>query len=276
VRRNEALGHRDPAADERRLVKRRRKLTPSERKTRFYAEAAQEMLRYQEQVAELTEEQRQEHDRLLQREADQWRIVLWTRWLRLGSWTIKQAAYVLEGRDPDSPFHGSDRYSGAAGHSRQFARKLLTLADEYLKPVSRVHGVRAPRYRTTEIVALASKHDLAHARELEKLAKLLPRESAVKGRVSVERMRAELVVEFARELLDQGIGEIRDRDIYLPMKSAEFFARLVKAKGATARRLVEHKSAQVLERARLDRTQFPDLPKVVLAAGKPRSTSART
>ena len=274
--RAEALGHRDAAANERRLVKRRRTLTPSKNKTWFYAEAAQEMLRYQEQVAGLSEEQRQEHDRLLQRHADQRRVVLWTRWLRLGSWTVKQAAYLLEGRDPDEPFHGSERYSIVKEHSRQFARRLLTIADEHLKPVSRVHGVRAPRYRTMGLVALASKHDLAHASELEKLAKLLPRTTTVKARVSIERMRAELVGEFARELVDQSVGEIRNGDISLPMKSAEFFARLVKAKGAAARRLVEHKSAQVLERARLNRIQFPDLPKVVLAAGKPRSTSAKT
>jgi hypothetical protein len=136
-----------------------------------------------------------------------------------------------------------------------------------------VHGVRTPRYRATEIVSLASKLGLARASELEKFAKLLPPETAVKGRVSVERMRAELVVEFARELVDQGIGENRGEEIHLPLKSAEFFAQLVKARGAAARRLVANKSRIVLERSRLDRAEFPDLPKVVLSRGKPRTAS---
>jgi hypothetical protein len=254
-------------------VKRRRTLTPAKKTERFFAEAAEEMLRHQERVAGLTEEQRQELERSLQREADQRRHALWPRWLRLGSWTVKQAACLLEGRDPDEPFHGSERYGAAAKHSKQFARRLLTLADEHLKPVSRVHGVRAPRYRTTEIISLASKHDMAYARELEKLIRLLPRETAIKHRVSIERTRAELVVEFARELVDEGVGEIRGAEIHLPLKSAEFFVRLVKAKGAAARHLVTNKSTIVLERSRLDRAEFPDLPKVVLSRGKPRTAS---
>ena len=58
-----------------------------------------------------------------------------------------------------------------------------------------------------EIIGLASKHDLAYANQIEKLANLLPRGTpAPAAKVSVMRKRAELAVVFARELLQEGQG----------------------------------------------------------------------
>jgi hypothetical protein len=261
----------------------RRRLAPSEKSERFYREAAEEMLRFQAQSAGVTEEEEEEEEkkkkaeerrklkRLAQWKADNWRLALWTRWLRLESWTIQQAAYLLEGRDPDQAYNGSERYhEGIKRLSKQLARRVLALADEHLKPVSRVRGVRAPRYRPSELIALAERQKLGHAEKLKALADEVPESERPKARISVECQRAELVVAFAQELITQGTGFLKEGNIHLPMQSSEFFDRLVKAKGVSARRLVENKSPPVLERSRLDRAQFPDLAKVFFAPGKPR------
>jgi hypothetical protein len=85
--------------------------------------------------------------------------------------------------------------------------------------------------------------------------------------ISVAERRAALVVQCARDLL--GGRAATDGDLHLPLSVTEFERALRERYGATHPDLV-YRTDSTLERARLERRQFPHLPKVVLRQGAPR------
>lgn len=91
-------------------------------------------------------------------------------------------------------------------------------------------------------------------------------------RVTPFERRARLVVQFAQELSGQPAnGE--GADIRLPLSAAEFQRELVRRYGDKYPDLAFRSEATV-ERARLQRSKFPDLPRVVLRQGPPPRSSS--
>jgi hypothetical protein len=85
--------------------------------------------------------------------------------------------------------------------------------------------------------------------------------------ISVAQRRAELVIQCARELL-AGRAPAQG-DLHLPLSVNEFERALRERYGTTHPELV-YRTDSTLERARLERRPFPDLPKVILRQGAPR------
>lgn len=84
---------------------------------------------------------------------------------------------------------------------------------------------------------------------------------------SVAERRAQLVVQCARDLLGEQAQAAGD--LHLPLSVTEFERALRDRYGAAHPELV-YRTDSTLERARLERRQFPHLPKVVLRQGAPR------
>ena len=84
---------------------------------------------------------------------------------------------------------------------------------------------------------------------------------------SVAERRAQLVVQCARDVL--GDCAPSTGDLHLPLSVTEFERALRDRYGAAHPELV-YRTDSTLERARLERRQFPHLPKVVLRQGAPR------
>ena len=106
--------------------------------------------------------------------------------------------------------------------------------------------------------------DYASAIGLTAMAKL---GNGVSGPLSVAQRRAELVVQCARDLL-AGRAPTQG-DLHLPLSVNEFERALRERYGSSHPELV-YRTDSTLERARLERRQFPHLPKVVLRQGAPR------
>ncbi len=84
---------------------------------------------------------------------------------------------------------------------------------------------------------------------------------------SVAERRAQLVVQCARDLLGEAAPS--SGDLHLPLSVIEFERALRDRYGVAHPDLV-YRTDSTLERARLERRQFPHLPKVVLRQGAPR------
>lgn len=84
---------------------------------------------------------------------------------------------------------------------------------------------------------------------------------------SVAQRRAELVVQCARDLLADRAPT--QGDLHLPLSVTEFERALRERYGSTHPDLV-YRTDSTLERARLERRPFPELPKVILRQGAPR------
>ena len=84
---------------------------------------------------------------------------------------------------------------------------------------------------------------------------------------SVAERRAQLVVQCARDLL--GPQAPASGDLHLSLSVTEFERALRDRYGVAHPELV-YRTDSTLERARLERRQFPQLPKVVLRQGAPR------
>jgi len=83
----------------------------------------------------------------------------------------------------------------------------------------------------------------------------------------IAELRARLMVRFACELLGidpQAAGE----EVRLPISVTEFEAALRRRYGATHPTLV-YRTDSTLERARLERRDFPQVPRVILRRGAP-------
>ena len=98
------------------------------------------------------------------------------------------------------------------------------------------------------------------------LAKLLQGNAR---QTSVSERRAALVVKCASELL--GSLPADGQDIHLPLSVLEFERELRNRYAASHPDLV-FRTDSTLERARLDRTRMPHLPRVILRQGAPRRT----
>ena len=86
-------------------------------------------------------------------------------------------------------------------------------------------------------------------------------------RQSVAERRARLVIQCACEL--QGIDPAEAvTDLHLPISVADFEAEL-RARYAASHPDLIYRTDSTLERARLARAQFPQLPRVVLRRGAP-------
>lgn len=112
--------------------------------------------------------------------------------------------------------------------------------------------------------------DYASAMSLTAMAKL--EVEGVPG-ASVAERRAALVVQCARDLL--GDRAPASGDLHLSLSVTEFERALRERYGATHPDLV-YRTDSTLERARLERRQFPHLPKVVLRQGAPRRADRST
>lgn len=97
-------------------------------------------------------------------------------------------------------------------------------------------------------------------------------------RAGTARQRAELVARFACELLgldgQMRDGQMRDGELKLELTVAQFQQALQARYGTLFPRLV-YCDEDSIERARLDRSRFADVPKVKLRRGAPRRALAR-
>lgn len=220
---------------------------------------------------------RAEWEALIERKAAQQRHVLWTHWLRVSSWTVRQAACLVLARDPHRPFRGIDRHSRAArDHLNTAVARLEAFADERLEPKSR-RGIRPRRYAPHELIALMTREGWGFADELATLAEHMgisaATQSAAKPAAAAKRKqttadrRAELVVAVARRILEIGPDDPR-KVLELPLDTREFRERLMAFCPPADRGLLSC-TDDTLKAARLDRRQRPDLPKVELRRGAP-------
>ncbi len=93
------------------------------------------------------------------------------------------------------------------------------------------------------------------------------------GRAGTAKQRAELVVRFACELL--GLENAPPGgQLKLELTVAQLQQTLQARYGTQYPRLV-YCDEDSIERARLDRTRFPELPKVMLRRGAPRRATPR-
>lgn len=93
-------------------------------------------------------------------------------------------------------------------------------------------------------------------------------------RAGTAKLRAELVVQFACELL--GAGTVPDgSELRLELTVAQFQRALQARYGTQFPRLV-YCDEDSIERARLDRSRFADIPKVMLRRGAPRRATPRS
>lgn len=225
----------------------------------------------------MTPAQRAEWEALIERKAAQQRHVLWTHWLRVSSWTVRQAACLVLARDPDRPFRGTDRHSRAARNELNTAiARLAAFADESLEARSR-RRVRPRRYAPHELIALMTREGWGFARELAALAQRMgigsspqararPPGGSIRERTRPGR-RAELVVAVAKQLL--GLSPEDSRAVLeLPYNTSQFRVKLSQLCPPADRGLLSCND-DTLKAARLDRSRYPDLPKVELRRGPP-------
>lgn len=92
-------------------------------------------------------------------------------------------------------------------------------------------------------------------------------------RSGIARLRADLVVRCACDLL--GVSAVPDATvIQLELTVAQFQRALQERYGAQFPRLV-FCDEDSIERARLDRSRYPEVPKVMLRRGAPRRAAPR-
>lgn len=94
-----------------------------------------------------------------------------------------------------------------------------------------------------------------------------------KKKIPIFRRRAELVVRFACELL--GVRNPPDGSVLKIRMKVEEFEALLKRRYGDAHPELVHRSDSAIERARLDRDVWPDIPKVVLQQGAPLGARRR-
>jgi hypothetical protein len=225
----------------------------------------------------MTPEQRTEWEALLERKATQQRHVLWTHWLRVSSWTVRQAACLVLARNPDRPFRGIERHSRATkDHVNTAVARLEAFADERLELKSR-RGIRPRRYAPHELITLMLAEGWGFAGELAALAEFMGIGSSSHVRAKIPEgsgrkrtrpnRRAELVVAVARQLL--GVSSEDSRSVLeLPYSTSEFREKLNELCPPGDRGLLSC-SDDTLKAARLDRSRRADLPKVQLRRGPP-------
>jgi hypothetical protein len=243
----------------------------------FWSEYVGMQERERRETAELTEEQKTERASILRHKADQSRRVLWLRWLKVESWTVRQATCLILGRNPDKPFIGFERYSGAERLTFRIVEEQLTaLADTRLKPKSRVPRFGKPRYEPLELIELVPNLEWCYAAELAALARQT-RTGGAHGihagatrhaKKTVFEQRTELMVRCARDLLGPDAPSDLTQDLYLDMQTIRFIDELRARYGETHRHLLT-RSSDTIERARLDRTRLTGVPKVHLKDGHP-------
>jgi hypothetical protein len=243
----------------------------------FLEQFVQQAMKEAQATEGLTPEQRTERQDSIEAQANQRRRALWAHWFRVNSWTVHQAACLVLGRDPDNPFRGVDRHSNAArGELKTATARLEALADERLKPKSRPR-IRPRRYAPHALIELMAGEGWGLAADLAALAnqmnltvstgrKAATASDAPRKRSRVER-RAELVVSVARQIL--GIAPDDARMLLELTYNTDEFEKVLHQHCPPADRVLLSCNRDTLKLARLDRTQRPDLPKVVLRSGAP-------
>lgn len=228
-------------------------------------------------TAGMNPEERAQWETLIERKAAQQRHVLWTHWLRVSSWTARQAACLVLARDPARPFRGIERHSRATkDHVNTAVARLEAFADERLEPKSR-RGIRPRRYAPHELIALMVAEGWGFASELAALAERMGIGSSTHARAKIPdasgrkrtrpERRAELVVAVARQLL--GVSSEDSRGVLeLPYSTSEFREKLDELCPPADRSLLSCND-DTLKAARLDRSRRADLPKVELRRGPP-------
>jgi len=98
-------------------------------------------------------------------------------------------------------------------------------------------------------------------------AERTPRAAPGKRRNSPFERRATLVVQFALELAGRTLEQCHG-DITLPLSAAEFQRELQRRYGEAHPDLT-FRSVATVERARLQRTRLPHLPRIILRQGPP-------
>jgi len=76
---------------------------------KFVTQYAQLIEELNAQRFEKTPEQLAVLERAKEQKAELVRTQLWTHWLKVQSWTVSQAVFLVFGRDPDKPFIGYER-----------------------------------------------------------------------------------------------------------------------------------------------------------------------
>jgi hypothetical protein len=89
----------------------------------------------------------------------------------------------------------------------------------------------------------------------------------IPGRLSVAERRARLVIQCACDLQGIAAADVNG-DLRLPISVAEFESELRRRYSASHPDLI-YRTDSTLERARLERTRFPHLPRVILRRGAP-------
>jgi hypothetical protein len=247
---------------------------PSEsRSLKFISEYAQLMKRWTDERVGKTETEVAELNAAAERRAAAVRTRLWIHWLKVTSWTVSQAVFLVFGRDPNSPFIGHERYSDQESDFYKTARdRLAALADTKLLPTSRNAAAAKLRYQPGQLVLLASQEGWGFAKQLADLAERRGIVVSTSSAFSIPHRRAQLVYEFACEL--KGIdAKANQNDVTLKLTGEQFHQKLKQRYGSSHGELV-YCSAKTLEAARLNRKNLPGIPKVGFVAGRPELDSA--
>jgi hypothetical protein len=235
---------------------------------KFLTEYARLMLKIAGQRAGKTPDEVAALDSANERRAAAHREMIWIHWLKVSTWTVKQAVLLVFGRDPNNPFIGHERYSKAELKHHQTARdRLASLADTQLVPTSRNSAAAELRYSPGGLLLLAAQEGWGFSKALAELAERRGAIVSASSALSIPQRRAQLVYEFSCEL--EGLDpKMNKGDISLKMTVAEFQSQLKHSYGSTHKDLVSCGS-KALEAARLHRTEFPGIPKVRLRSGRP-------
>jgi hypothetical protein len=113
----------------------------------------------------------------------------------------------------------------------------------------------------------SASQSTAAAQHVIAVAQQPSRPHSSKRRNSPFQRRAKLVVEFAMELAGLRAVDVVG-DITLPLSAAEFQRELQRRYGDAHPELA-FRSMATVERARLQRTRLPELPRVILRQGPP-------
>jgi hypothetical protein len=247
------------------------------REERFLEAFAQETAKFQAATEGLKPHQIEERDRLLAQRALGQQAAIWTFWLNVNGWTPRHAALLFAGHDPRERLLGSARHSGAERRAiLNLIERLKALAEEHLKPIKRGQGSDLRRYRPRDWIRVAlGPPELGYARALDALAKQLEslrpaRNAPVRTKRNVALERSQIVVAVAGELVAEGKGYEQDGDLYLYLRSREFWQE-IRARRKD-HRLFHRFDQKNLQRARTSRSAGNPLPRVFLLAGRPKGS----
>lgn len=254
------------------MEKRTKRLTRDER---FIPAAAAEIVNFSKKIEGLTPEQRKDRDQLVLEREQARRNDIWTQWLYVQNWTIRQAAFLFAGYDPHRKLLGSSRHGGAdRRHIIKLTTRLKALAQKHLEPVSRSASTELRRYRARELARLGQENGLGYAGDIEALAISrgigtigIPAKKKPRQPRSLTAERILLTIQLAKLLVAEGKGEQRADGIHLQL-GTEQFQKLAKQRLSDARPIFAA-SPKTLERARKDRSSCQSLPVVHFKAGKP-------